>query len=74
MSPGDFLGTVCPLTNKKKVKLEPADITVFLQQKCTENERFFAANVNSYYLRLVQWITLMNSDNLKDGDHMLNNT
>lgn len=74
MSPGDFLGTVCPLTNKKKVKLEPADITVFLQQKCTENERFFAANVNSYYMRLVQWITLMNSDNLKDGDHMLNNT
>lgn len=25
-------------------------------------------------MRLVRWITLMNSDNLKDGSHMLNNT
>lgn len=25
-------------------------------------------------MRLLQWITMMNSDNLKDGDHMLLNT
>lgn len=24
-------------------------------------------------MRLVQWIVLMNSDNLKDGNHMINN-
>jgi len=27
-----------------------------------------------FYTRLVHWITYMNSDNLKDGDHMMRNT
>lgn len=35
MNPGDFLGSTCPLTIKKKMpKLEPADINQFLMAKC----------------------------------------
>jgi len=64
---------VCPLTSKKKPTLNPPDINVFLMQKCAENERIFADRVQVYYMRLVQWITFMNSDNLKDSDLMINN-
>ena len=73
LSPGDFLAQVCPLQGKKKPKLDPPDINVFLLQKCGENERIFADRVQVYYMRLVQWITFMNSDNLKDSDQMINN-
>jgi len=31
LNPGDFLGTVCPLTAKKKPTLSPSDVDVFLQ-------------------------------------------
>ena len=30
--------------------------------------------MNQFYMRLVHWITYMNSDNLKDGDYMIKNT
>lgn len=73
LSPGDFLAQVCPLTAKKKPKLDPPDINAFLLQKCTDNDRMFADRVQVYYMRLVSWITLMNSDNLKDRDQMLTN-
>lgn len=74
LNPGNFLSTVCPL--KKKTKVEPIDINIFLQQKCSDNEKVFTDKIQIFYMRLLQWITMMNSDHLKekDGDHMLTNT
>ena len=68
VQPGTFLTTVCTLT--KKCKTEPSDIKVFLQQECYFREKLFAATVKQYYMRLVNWITLMNSDMLKDNEKM----
>ena len=39
-----------------------------------DEEKVFNVNIQMFYMRLLKWITCMNSDNLKDGDHMLNNT
>ena len=57
---------------KKKAKVEPANIQVFLQESLTDKYNAFPVQIQQYYMRLVQWITLMNSDSLKDQDSMLN--
>ena len=57
---------------KKKTKVEPANIREFLQQCLQDKNAMFAQQLNSYYMRLVQWITFMNSDSLKDSERMLN--
>ena len=69
--PGEFLAKY-PL--KKKAKIDPPDLRVFLQQKCMDFEKVFQSKMQTFYMRLVHWITYMNSDNLKDGDHMMRNT
>jgi hypothetical protein len=63
--PGNFLATVCPL--KKKTSTEPPDIPIFLRQELATRDKIFSAQVNSYYNRLILWITQMNSDHLKEG-------
>jgi len=35
-----------------------------------DSERVFHGRMDGYYIRLVQWITQMNSDNLKDDSSM----
>ena len=68
--PGQFMVSVCPL--KKKTKLDPADIRVFLHEQGQQREALFRDQMQVYYIRLVQWITKMNSDSLKDSDKMYN--
>lgn len=70
INPGNFLSTMA--FPKKKAKVEPANIQVFLQESLTEKYNAFPVQIQNYYMRLVQWITLMNSDSLKDSDAMLN--
>lgn len=41
LCPGDFLANVCPLTGKKKPKLNPPDLNNFLQAKLMANEQLF---------------------------------
>jgi hypothetical protein len=68
VQPGKFLAEVCPL--KRAAKVDPPDIVGFVNQSLALAEQGFAGKVESYYIRLVQWITQMNSDNLKDSDYM----
>jgi hypothetical protein len=52
---------------KKKTSTEPPDIPIFLRQELAARDKIFSAQVNSYYNRLILWITQMNSDHLKEG-------
>lgn len=70
INPGHFLSTLC--FPKKKAKVEPADIPAFLSACLNEKNAHFPSHIQQYYMRLVQWITFMNSDSLKDSDMMLN--
>ena len=47
------------------------NIQEFLHQSLSDKVNLFPTQINQYYMRLVQWITLMNSDSLKDSDKML---
>jgi hypothetical protein len=67
--PGNFLAELCPL--KKKTKVEPENISLFIRAELEQREKIFPGIVQSYYNRLVLWITQMNSDQLKDSDRML---
>lgn len=69
VNPGNFLSTVC--FPKKKTKVDPPNIVEFLQEALRDKDAGFPAQIQQYYMRLVQWITLMNSDSLKDSDMML---
>lgn len=63
------MSTVC--FPKKKAKVDPVNIQEFLHQSLSDKVNLFPTQINQYYMRLVQWITLMNSDSLKDSDKML---
>jgi len=67
--PGNFLAELCPL--KKKTKVEPENIGLFIRAELEQREKIFPGIVQSYYNRLVLWITQINSDQLKDSDRML---
>ena len=67
--PGNFLAELCPL--KKKTKVDPENIQVFIKLELEQREKTFPGYVQNYYNRLVLWITQMNSDQLKDSDRML---
>ena len=69
INPGNFLSTIC--FPKKKVKVDPPNIVEFLRQKLADKNTMFSQQIQQYYMRLVQWITCMNSDSLKDSDMML---
>ena len=47
--------SVCPL--KKKTKVDPADIRIFLHDQLQSRDVFFQNQMQTYYIRLVQWIT-----------------
>ena len=70
VNPGNFLSTMC--FPKKKAKVDPPNIVEFLRDSLTEKNHAFPSQIQQYYMRLVQWITFMNSDSLKDQDTMLN--
>ena len=56
---------------KKSTKVDPPNIQVFLQACLRDKDAAFPSQIQNYYMRLVQWITFMNSDSLKDSDMML---
>jgi hypothetical protein len=58
--PGNFLAELCPL--KKKTKVDPENISLFIRAELEQREKIFPGIVQSYYNRLVLWITQMNSD------------
>lgn len=66
VNPGNFLSTMC--FPKKSTKVDPPNIQIFLRDCLTEKNAAFPAQIQNYYMRLVQWITFMNSDSLKDSD------
>lgn len=68
MNPGSFLSTQA--FPKKKVKVDPPSTVAFLNEALREKDAQFPAQIQTYYMRLVQWITLMNSDSLKDSPQM----
>ena len=41
----------------KKVKVEPADIAVFLKTELQSKDALFTTQMQGYYIRLVMWIT-----------------
>lgn len=59
------MAKVCPL--RKKTSVEPPDIMMFLRSELAAREKNFALVTNSYYNRLVLWVTQMNSDRLKES-------
>ena len=57
---------------KKKTKVDPANIQQFLADQLRDKDSLFPGQIQVYYMRLLQWITFMNSDSLKDSNAMLN--
>mmetsp|Transcript_31524 Transcript_31524/g.22826 ORF Transcript_31524/g.22826 Transcript_31524/m.22826 type:complete len:161 (+) Transcript_31524:1039-1521(+) len=68
VNPGRFLTSICPL--KKKVTCDPKDVKDFLSKETLSRDATFSQQIQQLYMRLIQWITKMNSDNLKDNDSM----
>lgn len=69
INPGTFLSTIC--FPKKKTKVDPPNITEFLGACLRDKDNLFPSQIQQYYMRLVQWITFMNSDSLKDSEVMI---
>ena len=65
---GNFLVNICPL--RKKATLDPKDIKLFLAEQTRARNEVFPAQMNLFYLKLVQWVVKMNSDHLKDSSNM----
>ena len=69
VNPGTFLSTIC--FPKKKTKVDPPNLGEFLAQQLGDKDKLFPSQIQHYYMRLVQWITFMNSDSLKDSEKMI---
>lgn len=54
----------CPL--KKATKCDPPDIEKFLRDELKAKDEQFVSRLDSYYVKLIQWICEMNSDIMKD--------
>ena len=63
-SPGQFLMTMCPLA-KKSNSLVPKEVGPFLMDEMKQRNANFQVSIQSFYMRLVDWIIKMNSDFLR---------
>jgi len=64
LNPGQFLFKKCPL--KKPTKCDPKDLDTFLKEQLKEKDSVFSKQLDLFYIRLVQWIVKMNSDQMQD--------
>ena len=64
VNPGTFLAKKCPL--KKPTKTDPKDLKEFMKEELKAKDADFPRQVDLYYVKLVQWIVKMNSDDLLD--------
>jgi hypothetical protein len=64
VNPGSFLTKKCPL--KKPTKCDPKDLQEFLVTELTQKDGEFSKRLDTYYIKLVQWICKMNSDAMFD--------
>lgn len=64
VNPGNFLTKKVPL--KKPTKCDPKDLTVFLKADLQAQDDDFGRKLDLTFIKLVQWIVIMNSDALND--------
>jgi hypothetical protein len=64
LNPGHFLYKKCPL--KKPTKCDPRDLDTFLKDELKDKDGQFSKQLDLFYIRLVQWIVKMNSDQMMD--------
>jgi hypothetical protein len=64
--PARFLNTICPLKKPSK-SLEPKDPGANLKNELVVRSQGFQALVQLHYVKVINWIVNMNSDNLKQG-------
>ena len=64
VNPGDFLVKKIPLS--KPTKCDPSDLKKFMREQLKFKDEQFVEKIESYNVKLVNWIASMNSDIMQD--------